>query len=110
MPDERVHPPEPAAKDDEPRVQDIDESGRSEAEPSTDVIQGSDGSSGSVERLDQAPVSLGSAAAHRMTPPDQQDVLADLRLPAADGAATTGRPVRVDRQVPDLAAVAGGAR
>ena len=44
-----------------------------------------------------------------MAGPQEQGVLADLGLPAADRAAATGDAVRVDRDVADLAAVAGDA-
>ncbi len=37
----------------------------------------------------------------------EERTLADLRLPAADRAAATGRSARVDREMADLAAVAG---
>ena len=50
-----------------------------------------------------------AAAVGRAAGPAQQRRLTDLGLPAADRAAAAGRAVRVDRHVPDLAAVAGDA-
>ena len=108
--DERVHPPEPAAEDDEPRVEDVDEAGQPRGRASDRRGRGRRGPSRTRRAAStQDRVDLGAAAAHRMTGPEQQGVLADLGLPAADRAAAAGRPARVDRHVPDLAAVAGGA-
>ena len=50
----------------------------------------------------------GPAAGRRVPGQAQQGALADERLPAADRAAAAGRAVRVEGDVADLAAVAGG--
>ena len=56
------------------------------------------------DRVDARP-----AAVRRTAGAAQQRAAADLGLPAADRAAAARQPVRVDRDVADLAAVAGRA-
>ncbi len=93
----------------EPRVEDVDQAGQPEAEPAADLVEGIQGERRSrlglaEDRLDLCPASAGGMAGA-----PEQGMRADLGLPAADRPAAAGRAVRVDRDVADLAGVAGDA-
>ena len=95
----------------EPRVEDVDEAGQPDAEPAPDVVErGERGRASPPRRRRRTVVDAGATGIAAGSPASaQQRPLADLGLPAPRRAAAAGGAGRVDRHVPDLAAVTGGA-
>src|SRR6185369_13925182 len=108
--DERVEVLEQAAEDDEPRVQDVDEASQAEPEPAGRLLERRERDRVPIGRGGQERVDLGAAPVGRPSGASEQGGGTDLGLPAARRPAAAGPPVRVDRHVADLAAVAGDTR
>jgi len=101
-----VESPEQAAKYDYLRVENVHKDCEADSQPPAYIVDG-------VQRLWDArgnffeyDIHLALAATGPVAGAQQQRTLADLRLPAAVGAATAGNPVGVDGHVAYLAAVA----
>src|SRR5436190_20461084 len=106
---ERKDPSEDPAEHDEPRVEDVDETGQADAEPATAMIERAQGCRHAGLRLAQHRVDLRAATPGRAAGDPQQRGFADLGLPASERPAAAGRAGRVDGHVADLAAVPGDA-
>ncbi len=102
-----MDPAEDAPEHDQGRVEDVDERRDADAQPGADL--GDAGAGGRLPRHGGADelVHRGSTTARRSPGADEHRPLTDLGLPAAERAAGTGRAVRVDDHVADLARVAG---
>ena len=107
----RIRPNRPA-EDDEPRVQDVDQAGQADRRASDRRGRAPRAAAGPPAAASRRTASTPGAAARRLAGPRGR---AGAPSPTSVSqqpidAAAAGRAVRVDRHVPDLAAVAGGAR
>ena len=105
--DERVDPPERAAEHDQLRIEDVDEAGQPDPQPAADVVERAQ-----RRRASRRPPRASTASTSPPPPPVGRPA---RRSSAASPTSVSqqpiepqrqARPVRVDRHVPDLAAVA----
>ena len=107
--DPRMDPLEEPAEDDEPWVQDVEQAGQAETEPAAGLREGGQHLRRARRGVGEEGVHLGPSANRVPTGPAEQGHRPDLGLPAADRSTAAHLTGRVDRQMADLAAVAGDA-
>ena len=107
-PHEWMDPPEEAAKHDQLGVEDVDSPARPIPSQWPTWSRALSAAGEPVSASSSIASTSAAAASGRSAGHAQQGGLTDLGLPAADRATAAGRPVRVDRQVPDLSAIARG--
>ena len=105
--DERQDPLEQAAEHDEARVEDVDQPGQADRQPAAGLLERRERRPGSPLARREHSVDLGPTAVRRAAGAAQQARRRRPRSPSSRPTRSRSGPVRVDRHVADLAAVAG---